>query len=67
VGVSPEKVVAPILPVDQLWRSAKLKREKLPQRKRPLRRELIGKRNNGNFRITNINVGQRWVGLGLHG
>jgi len=39
VGVSPEKVVAPILPVDQLWRSAKLKREKLPQRKRPLRRE----------------------------
>ena len=38
VGVSPEKVVAPILPVDQLWRSAKLQKAKQqPEKRHPQR------------------------------
>ena len=38
VGVSPEKVVAPILPVDRLWRSAKLQKVKQqPEKRHPQR------------------------------
>ena len=47
MDVSLKRVGVPILRVDHLWRSAKLKREKPPRRKRHLQKELVGKRNKG--------------------